>query len=46
MFAAKLSLETIENMIPWERQVYVGMYVKELQRKREEHQKQMQKIRK
>ena len=46
MFDAKLSLETIENMIPWERQVYVGMYVKELQRKREEHQKQMQKIRK
>tara|TARA_R100000005_G_C4906889_1_gene146414 strand:- start:442 stop:591 length:150 start_codon:yes stop_codon:yes gene_type:complete len=45
MFDANLSMETIENMIPWERQIYIGLYMKELQRKREEHQKQMQRVR-
>ncbi len=45
MFDANLSMETIENMVPWERQIYIGLYLKELQRKREEHQKQMQRVR-
>ena len=29
MFDANLSMETIENMIPWERQIYIGLYKKE-----------------
>jgi hypothetical protein len=45
MFDAKLSLESIENMLPWERQVYIGLYMNELKRKREEHQKQAAKMR-
>jgi len=31
-----MSLETINNMLPWERQVYVGMYVDEQKRKQRE----------
>ena len=36
MIHGHMSLETINNMLPWERQVYVGMYVDEQKRKQRE----------
>ena len=33
MIHAHMSLETINNMLPWERQVYVAMYIEEQKKK-------------
>ena len=39
MIHCHMSLETINNMLPWERQVYVGMYIDEQKRKQSEAEK-------
>ena len=31
----KFNISELENMIPWERKVYIGMYLSELAQKRE-----------
>jgi len=36
MIHAHMSLETINNMLPWERQVYVAMYIEEQKKKQKE----------
>tara|TARA_Y100000592_G_scaffold78647_1_gene123757 strand:+ start:275 stop:466 length:192 start_codon:yes stop_codon:yes gene_type:complete len=40
MVDANMSLDTINNMMPWERIVYVNLYVESLKKKKEEHEKQ------
>jgi|TARA_R100001126_G_C4790280_1_gene131519 hypothetical protein len=37
----KMSLDTIYNMLPWERIVYLGLYIKEIERKNKEARKGM-----
>lgn len=36
----KYSLQDIENMIPWEREIYIEMLVQQMREEREQHQKQ------
>lgn len=36
----KYSLTDIENMIPWEREIYVAMLIDDIKRQNEEAQKQ------
>jgi|TARA_A100001515_G_scaffold133435_1_gene122642 hypothetical protein len=39
MFNVGLNLDTIERMMPWERQIYVNLYIKEQQKKKEEYER-------
>jgi hypothetical protein len=39
------SLTELENMLPWEREIYVGMLVKHLEDEKVEHEKQERKSR-
>ena len=36
----KYSLQDIENMIPWEREIYIDMLAQQMQEEREQQQKQ------
>lgn len=36
----KYSLQDIENMIPWEREIYIEMLMQQMREEREQHQKQ------
>ena len=39
------SLKELEDMIPWEREIYIGLLVKHLEQERIEHEKQEKKMR-
>jgi|TARA_A100001015_G_C14542219_1_gene538361 hypothetical protein len=39
MLKAKMSLETIGNMIPWERIIYVNLYIQDIENERKEMEK-------
>ena len=39
----KYSLQDIENMIPWEREIYIEMLVEQMKQERDEQQKQSMK---
>ena len=41
----KYSLAELEDMIPWEREIYVGMLIQHLEEEKEEHEKQERKNR-
>tara|TARA_B100000073_G_scaffold272830_1_gene232564 strand:- start:5 stop:142 length:138 start_codon:yes stop_codon:yes gene_type:complete len=38
----KYSLEAIENMLPWEREIYIGLLVKFLEEEKERTKKEQQ----
>lgn len=39
----KYTLEDLENMLPWEREVYIGLLVKALEDEKKEHDRQERK---
>tara|TARA_R100000234_G_scaffold115054_1_gene90678 strand:- start:6144 stop:6323 length:180 start_codon:yes stop_codon:yes gene_type:complete len=39
MLKAQMSLETIGNMIPWERIIYVNLYIQDIEKERKEIEK-------
>ena len=41
----KYSLAELEDMIPWEREIYVGMLIQHLEEEKEEYEKQERKNR-
>ena len=41
----KYSLTELENMLPWEREVYIGLLIKHLEEEKAEHEKQERKNR-
>ena len=41
----KYSLTELDNMMPWEREIYVGMLMKHLDDEKAEYEKQQKKIR-
>ena len=41
----KYSLAELEDMMPWEREIYVGMLIQHLEEEKEEHEKQERKNR-
>lgn len=43
MYYHKMSLSEIDNLIPWERQVYLSLIVQEMERVKIEREKQIKK---
>ena len=41
----KYSLAELEDMIPWEREIYIGMLIQHLEEEKEEYEKQQRKNR-
>ena len=41
----KYSLAELEDMIPWEREIYIGMLIQHLEEEKKEHEKQERKNR-
>jgi hypothetical protein len=41
----KYSLTELEDMIPWEREIYIGLLIQHLEEEKEEHEKQERKNR-
>ena len=39
------SLTELENMMPWEREIYIGLLIQHLEEEKEEHEKQERKNR-
>ena len=39
------SLKELEDMMPWEREVYIGLLIKHLEEEKAEHDKQERKMR-
>jgi hypothetical protein len=41
----KYSLAELEDMMPWEREIYIGLLIQHLEEEKEEHEKQERKNR-
>ena len=41
----KYSLSELEDMMPWEREIYIGLLIQHLEEEKEEHEKQERKNR-
>jgi hypothetical protein len=39
MIKAHMSLETISNMMPWERIIYINLYIQDIENERKEYER-------